>query len=106
MPSQNGCRASDNGFLAMSLESYLKLLDWTGRQLRSDGKRGRISPEVAPILERLGITSGVWCDAPVKSPDCRVTLTNASFAHVFDLCCLRQLVRQLVPKLQLGNATP
>ena len=62
MPSENGCRASVNGFLAMSSETYLKLLDWTGRQLRSDGKRGRIPPVVAPILKRLGISSGVWCD--------------------------------------------
>lgn len=62
MPSQNGCRASDKGFLAMSLESYLMLLDWTGRQMRSGGKCGRVPAEVAPILKRVGISSGVWCD--------------------------------------------
>ena len=50
---QEGQRASDTGFLAMSLESYLKLLDWTGRQLRRDDKRGRIPDQVAPILQRL-----------------------------------------------------
>ena len=38
MPSQNGSRASDKGFLAMSLQAYLQLLDWTGRQLRRDGE--------------------------------------------------------------------
>ena len=62
MPSQNGCRASDKGFLAMSLQSYLQLLDWTGRQLRRDGKRGRIPSELEPILQRIGLSSDLWCD--------------------------------------------
>ncbi len=62
MPNQVGQRASDKGFLAMSLESYLKLLDWTGRQLRRDHKRGRIPDELAPILNRIGLSSEVWCD--------------------------------------------
>ena len=37
---------------------YLKLVDYTGRQLRA-GKRGRIDPQLAPILERLQ-PSGSW----------------------------------------------
>ena len=52
--SRLGCRASDRGFLPMSLDKYLQLLDWTGRQLRSD-KRGAIPAELAPILERLDV---------------------------------------------------
>ena len=52
----SGCgrRASLKGFLSISLSRYLQLLDWTGRQLRSD-KRGAIPRHLAPILQRLGI---------------------------------------------------
>ncbi|MDZ4850146.1 MAG: transposase [Pirellulaceae bacterium] len=62
MPNLDGNRASDKGFLAMTLEMYLKLLDWTGRQLRADHKRGRIPAELEPILNRIGLSSEVWCD--------------------------------------------
>lgn len=54
-------RASRKGFLSISLTRYLELLDWTGRQLRSD-KRGSIPSSLAPILQRLGIESQGWCD--------------------------------------------
>ena len=36
----------------MALDDYLKLLDWTGRQIRKD-KRCQIPEKCAPILERL-----------------------------------------------------
>ena len=58
---KQGLRASDKGFLSISLEDYLKLLDWTGRQGRPD-KRGKIPAEQLAILERLGIEGGMWCD--------------------------------------------
>ncbi len=35
---------------------YLELLDWTGRQVK-EGKRGKIPPHLANILERLGACS-------------------------------------------------
>ena len=38
---------------------YLQLLDWTGRQVRSD-KRGEIPQELAPILERLQLSRETW----------------------------------------------
>ena len=57
----NGRRASCKGFLSMSLEKYLELLDWTGRQIRSD-KRGSIPEELSPILTRLGLSGDHWCD--------------------------------------------
>jgi len=62
MPSTNGKRASDKGFLGMSFELYLKLLDWTGRQIRRDNKKGRIPAELAPIMERIGLSDELWCD--------------------------------------------
>ena len=48
-------RASDKGLLPMSLDDYLQLLDWTGRQ---HGKRagGTIPANLPPILERLDLT--------------------------------------------------
>jgi hypothetical protein len=52
-------RASDKGFLPMSVEDYLKLLDWTGRQAVV-GKTGTIPAHLAPILQRLGIVPEGW----------------------------------------------
>jgi hypothetical protein len=54
-------RASDRGFLPMTLDEYLELLDWTGRQVRAD-KRGTIPLHLAPILERLRINGDAWVD--------------------------------------------
>ena len=62
MPSKTGKRASDKGFLGMSFELYLKLLDWTGRQIRRDHKTGRIPADLAPIMERIGLSGELWCD--------------------------------------------
>ena len=45
----------------MSLDHYLKLLDWTGRELRSD-KRGSIPKGLDPMLERLQCSSETWLD--------------------------------------------
>jgi len=39
----------------------LKLLDWTGRQLRTD-KRGSIPAACAPILDRLDCSEETWFD--------------------------------------------
>ena len=54
-------RASDRGFLPLSLSEYLQLLDWTGRQARRD-KRGQIPEALAPILDRLQIAGECWLD--------------------------------------------
>jgi len=56
-----GHRASEKGFLQMSLASYLELLDWTSRALRS-GKRSATPASAAPIFERLGIDAITWCE--------------------------------------------
>ena len=55
-------RASNRGCLPISLEKYLLLLDWTGRQLRGD-KSGRIPPELPSLFERLGFSgSAGWLE--------------------------------------------
>ena len=60
MPSAVPLRASDKGFLPMRLDSYLDLLDWTGRQI-VDGK-GSIPKSCQPILKRIGLAEKVWCE--------------------------------------------
>ena len=59
--SQSDSRASDKGFLPMKLADYLKLVDWTGRQI-VQGKRGRIPDKCKPILEQLSLRREIWCD--------------------------------------------
>ena len=61
LPSKLATRASDKGFLPVSLKTYLELVDWTGRQIVR-GKRGRIPDSCKPILQRLGVDRNVWCD--------------------------------------------
>jgi hypothetical protein len=58
-------RASLKGFLSISLTQYLELLDWTGRQFRPRS-RGVIPAHLAPILDRLGIESTMWCELVQK----------------------------------------
>ena len=43
----------------MTRDQYLKLLDWTGRQIR---KAGRIPDECAAIRERLECNAKTWLD--------------------------------------------
>jgi REP element-mobilizing transposase RayT len=59
--SQPAMRASNRGFLPLSLDDYLALLDWTGRQVRVD-KRGSIPAQLRPILERLSVNAEAWLD--------------------------------------------
>lgn len=54
-------RASNKGCLSMTLDQYLQLVDWTGRQIRRD-KVGRIPSECAAILERLECSAETWLD--------------------------------------------
>ena len=61
MASKEGLRASDKGFLDMSVEDYLRLLVWTGQQKRSD-KKGSIPADYAPVLARVGIDAEMWID--------------------------------------------
>jgi len=61
LTSKTRRRASDRGFLSLTLDQYLELLDWTGRQVRSD-KRGAIPVDLAAILERLQVSTNCWVD--------------------------------------------
>jgi len=63
-PSESPARCSDRGFLPMALDEYLKLLDWTGRQVVR-GKWGAIPAELAPILDRLQIAAADWLELAV-----------------------------------------
>ncbi|WP_231612690.1 hypothetical protein, partial [Novipirellula galeiformis] len=60
-PSESGCRCSDKGFLAMPLEDYLQLLDWTARQV-APGKRGKTPAGVPSVLKRLRLDASSWCE--------------------------------------------
>jgi len=60
-PSSSGHRCSDKGFLAMSLDEYLALLDWTARQ-HVTGKRGTTPENVPPIFARLALRPEAWCE--------------------------------------------
>ena len=67
VPCASGSRASDKGLLSMSLDQYLQLLDWAGRELQA-GKRGAIPADLAPILERLGIEGDALLDTLENFP--------------------------------------
>jgi hypothetical protein len=54
-------RLSNRGCLFLSLDQYLQLVDWTGRQMRLD-KPGQIPPHLEPILTRLDCSLETWLD--------------------------------------------
>jgi REP element-mobilizing transposase RayT len=58
---RNSRRLTDRGCLFMTLDDYLRLIDWTGRQLRQD-KAGQIPWQLDPILTRLDCTPETWLD--------------------------------------------
>jgi hypothetical protein len=58
--SATGRRASDKGLLSIDLDDYLRLLDASGRIAREG--QGAIPADLAPIVERIGIRSGMWSD--------------------------------------------
>ncbi len=60
-PAQGQPNRSTTWLADISVESYLELLDWTGRELRAD-KRGQISPDLRPVLERLDLDVEAWVE--------------------------------------------
>ena len=69
VPSESGLHASDKGLLPMSLDEYLRLLDWCGREVRGD-KRGAIPADLPPILERLGVVGDELVETIREFPRC------------------------------------
>lgn len=55
-------RASNKGFLSITLAEYQQLLDWTGSQIRRDGKSGTIPSNLQPIFDRVGVSSELWVE--------------------------------------------
>jgi hypothetical protein len=55
-------RVSNKGFLPITLDEYLSLLDTAGRVVRG-GKRGVIPKDLPPILQRLGLEPTRWIDS-------------------------------------------
>ena len=51
--------------LPISRVAYLELVDLTGR-LQVTGKRGHINAQLAPILERLGLSNDAWLSASTQ----------------------------------------
>ena len=43
----------------LTIDQYLELLDWTGRQIRT-GNRGHIAPGLRPVLARLELDVDAW----------------------------------------------
>ena len=62
---KTGLRCSDKGFLAMELQEYLQLLDWTARQI-APGKRGSTPDYLPPVLKRLGLAADSWNELVCK----------------------------------------
>jgi len=56
--ASTGARAWLSG---ITEEDYLQLLDWTGRDIRA-GKRGRLSDDLRPVLERLDLDVEAWTE--------------------------------------------
>ncbi len=59
--SRRARRASDRGLLPMTLQTYLELLDWTGRQMRA-GAYGVIPLALVSILVRLLVSAESWLE--------------------------------------------
>jgi len=55
-------RISNKGFLPITRDQYLSLLDLLGRVVRK-GKRGAIPAELPPILERFNVEPQTWLDS-------------------------------------------
>ena len=57
--NQLGTRASDRGFLNMTLEEYIQLLEYVGKLIHPN-KRGKIVAEAESILNRLNINPATF----------------------------------------------
>ena len=78
MSSRTGRRASDLGLLPISVDDYLKLLNWTARQLRG-GASHTVPRDLAAILDQLRLKKEYWLDgvASYETEFCEVVGTPA-----------------------------
>ncbi len=83
LTSRWGRRASDLGLLPISLESYLRLLEWTARQLRS-GQRSTVPKDVETLLDYLDVNEDAWLDTfqRYESVFCHAIGSPAALAEV------------------------
>jgi hypothetical protein len=58
---RDGMRASDKGFLHVSLRAYLRLLRWTASQ-GVEGMEAKVPAPLASVLKDLGIAASMWRD--------------------------------------------
>ena len=58
-PDQAAIMATPPLLTNLTIDQYLELLDWTGRQIRT-GKRGHIAPGLRPVLARLELDVDAW----------------------------------------------
>ena len=58
---RDGMRASDKGFLHVSLRAYLRLLRWTASQ-GVEGMVSKVPASLASVLKELGIAAPMWRD--------------------------------------------
>jgi putative transposase len=58
----NESSARPENTIPFHLDDYIALVDWTGRAIRTD-KRGSIPKNLAPIFERINMSSGDWLTA-------------------------------------------
>jgi REP element-mobilizing transposase RayT len=57
--SKSGVRASDKGYLSITLPDYLTLLDWVSRQRAGALGKVVVPPEMEPILDRIGLNGNM-----------------------------------------------
>jgi|688.fasta_scaffold159876_1 hypothetical protein len=58
--SNTGLRASDKGYLPLSLDAYVSLMTWTAANPPHRGKETKPAVEHAQVLEKLGIDPASW----------------------------------------------
>ena len=86
----------------ISLDTYLELVDQTGRIVRS-GKRGAIPAELAPILARLEIDAEHWIDAMMHGGRFLGSAVGSAVARAGE--AVRRGVKWVVDRLRLHRAT-
>ena len=89
------------GFLSVTLDTYLAILDNVGRMMRA-GKRGVIAAELAPILERLEIEIDTWLESLLRKTK-RIGGTAIGLARNLQAVAERRGQRQVRSHLRLDG---